>query len=354
MLQNFLNKQLALADLIKSDDETKGTVEFYYYDNTTPTVPSSIKINRCGNCAKVWAVAKPKDGYKIKQWSDQTTYADSNNRLISKVTKNLDLSVSFTEAAITGDYLTFTNESSSSSINMYVSGVYNDQTCAISNINDNLYYNVDNKGWTSLNTASYSATLPFKSTIKFKGTIRRDRTQLSYLHFSCNNSFSVSGVITSIYTNNNNIVFLEDIESDINTYYFLSCFDAKGNNTLVSAKDLILAKSNGTKDINGAYMNLFHSQTNLLYAPKIPDIIKSSASYQLYNYMFSLCNNLKYIVSEISNTSYVATQHTSDWMLLAGNNADNPKFYNLGGATFTRNESGVPSNWTILTSLDEG
>ena len=361
MLQNFLNKQLAIADLIKSDDETKGTVEFYYYDNTTPTVPSNIKIDRCGNYAKIWAIVKPKDGYKIKQWSDQTTYADSNNRLISGVTKDLNLSISFTETAITGDYLTFTNEASEdNTLNLIVYSNANyplTSLTKISNRFNSLSYRLsDAEDWVEVDTSQSSVSIQFSSNIQLRGLIQQNWS--NYTTIYALKSCSISGLLTSLYSNNNNIIYLEDINASTYNYIFSYLFITRNLNIssqFVSVENLIIPQCCGTaSSYNYIFYSMFHNCYQITVSPKIPDFPNVSVSVAgFYGTLFWGCNNLEKVISYITDNNYKYQNYTDSWLYIPSLSAANPKFYNLGGATFARNDSGVPSNWTILTSLDE-
>lgn len=361
MLQNFLNKQLVLADLIKSEDETKGTVEFYYYDRTTPLVPFDIKIDRCGGGAKVWVVAKPKDGYKFKSWSDLTGYEQPTNRVVWGASKDLSFSAQF-EAASVGDYLTFTNESDENNVLHLVA--HDNQGSTLSSKKplsarfSSLSYRLDNESnWTDIDLSQQEFSIQFLSSVQLKGLIlyNYDYYFTIYPEKEC----SISGLLSSLYTNNNYYTLLKDINVFSYIYLFIYLFRNVYNvePKIVSAKNLILPDFTdfvytSRETFSFVYQETFTGQTRLQFAPAIPALPYINDFVVVFYKTFFGCSSLQNIISYVSS-NVKTTNYFYQWLKDAASTVTNPKFYNLGGATFTRGDYGVPSNWTILTSLDE-
>lgn len=63
-------------------------------------------------------------------------------------------------------------------------------------------------------------------------------------------------------------------------------------------------------------------------------------------YMFDGCVNLNKI---ITYTTKVSTSTLNNWVRNVSPTGD---FYNLGGATYTRGTSGIPTGWTEHRTLD--
>lgn len=88
---------------------------------------------------------------------------------------------------------------------------------------------------------------------------------------------------------------------------------------------------------------MFQNCTNLTAAPVLKAKVLGEQSYIT---MFYGCKKLNRVTSYAQNIS--ATQCTANWLGSVSSTGD---FYNLGGATYTRNANGIPANWTVHTSL---
>jgi hypothetical protein len=91
------------------------------------------------------------------------------------------------------------------------------------------------------------------------------------------------------------------------------------------------------------YLHMFAGCTNLSSAPILPT---TTLSPRCYYELFSGCTSLNKIVSYASNIS--ASNCLRNWL---NNTAATGDFYNLGGATYPSGASGIPSGWTVHTSL---
>lgn len=79
---------------------------------------------------------------------------------------------------------------------------------------------------------------------------------------------------------------------------------------------------------------------------KTPVLRAETLAEQCYYYMFFDCSNLRKVTTYAKYIS--ASRSLTNW--LSGVNSTG-NFYNLGGATYTSGDSGIPSGWTEYTSL---
>ena len=91
------------------------------------------------------------------------------------------------------------------------------------------------------------------------------------------------------------------------------------------------------------YYGMFNGCTSLTTAPELP---ATTLTYQCYYIMFKGCSNLVKVTTYATDIS--ATQCLNNWMQNVSATGD---FYNLGGATYPRGTSGIPSGWTEHNSL---
>ena len=94
---------------------------------------------------------------------------------------------------------------------------------------------------------------------------------------------------------------------------------------------------------NYCYDNIFRDCTNLI---KAPVLVAANANYTgCYRSMFNGCNALNKIITYAQTIGANSTELWVDKVAATGD------FYNLGGATYTTGTSGIPSGWTVHTSL---
>ena len=260
-----------------------------------------------------------------------------------------------------------------------------------------VFKSTDSTNWESMgttDTTAITATIPangklyLKATANTWGVISDSWGDLSaYNMMICNNYHNLGGNIMSlIYSDNfeNQTEFPNDSSGN-----FAKLFS--NNTKLISAFKLILPVmrmqissyrgmfSDCTSLIqapalpattlnNSCYRDMFNGCTGLTTAPALP---ATTMVYSCYRGMFNGCTGLTtapalpattlatycYIdmfrkcSSLNSVTTYatsVTTSQLSNWLRDVPSTGD---FYNLGGATYTRDESGIPSGWTEHTSL---
>lgn len=94
--------------------------------------------------------------------------------------------------------------------------------------------------------------------------------------------------------------------------------------------------------VNACYNSMFGGCSSLTSAP----ILYATTLVQsCYAYMFEDCSLLDSVTSYANNIS--AELCLRDWLY---NVSSSGTFHNLGGATYSRDSSGVPSGWTIVNS----
>ena len=90
------------------------------------------------------------------------------------------------------------------------------------------------------------------------------------------------------------------------------------------------------------YERMFRDCTSLITAPILP---ATTLVNDCYSAMFYNCTNLQSITTYVTDWN---TDYTGAWLTSAGNNATNPTIYCPANSTlkdYTRNSSGIPSNW---------
>jgi len=93
----------------------------------------------------------------------------------------------------------------------------------------------------------------------------------------------------------------------------------------------------------GCYIAMFSNCKNLTTAPELPAQTVVRNAYQM---MFNGCSSLNYIKTYASSIS--AYGCLTNWVQGVASTGD---FYNLGGATYTSGKNGIPTGWTVHTSL---
>lgn len=117
-------------------------------------------------------------------------------------------------------------------------------------------------------------------------------------------------------------------------YLFANC------TSLTTVPDDLLP---ATTSVYGCYEKMFQGCTSLAATPTIKCSPNASWSFQL---MFDGCSSLTRITT--MSTSWNTT-NAQNWVQGVASRGD---FYNLGGASISRGTSGIPSNWTIHTTIE--
>jgi len=91
------------------------------------------------------------------------------------------------------------------------------------------------------------------------------------------------------------------------------------------------------------YIAMFRGCTSLKEAPKLPAPILVNGCYE---YMFRGCTSLTTVVTYAQVIS--ATDCLTNWLDGVSTGGD---FFNLGTAAYPTGSSGIPSGWTIHTSI---
>ena len=94
---------------------------------------------------------------------------------------------------------------------------------------------------------------------------------------------------------------------------------------------------------NNCYNSMFRGCTNLTTAPVLP---ATSLADNCYYEMFYQCSKLNKVISY--NRTASSNSYMRDWLKGVSATGD---FYNLGGANYSSDASGIPSGWTVHTSL---
>lgn len=93
----------------------------------------------------------------------------------------------------------------------------------------------------------------------------------------------------------------------------------------------------------GCYRSFLSDCTNLTTTPTLRGIVLTNSCY--YN-IFGSSPLVNRIVTYATNIS--ATDCLKTWLYMVSATGD---FYNLGGANYPSGASGIPSGWTVHTSL---
>ena len=181
-------------------------------------------------------------------------------------------------------------------------------------------------------------------------------------YIQCSEQFKVGGNIMSLLYGD---TFNGQTEFPSGTFRnFAGLF--RNNTNLVSASNLLLPATTAN---SSCYEYMFSGCTSLTTAPVLPATTLASNCYRemfdgctsltetpelpattlsqyCYRNMFSDCTNLTKVTTYASNIS--ATSCLQDWLSGVSATGD---FYNLGGATYPSGVNGIPTGWTIHTSL---
>lgn len=123
------------------------------------------------------------------------------------------------------------------------------------------------------------------------------------------------------------------------TSLYGSCYESmfEGCTALVNAPAL-----SATSLYGSCYKSMFKGCTKLTNSPSLPATTINGSSYEE---MFYGCTKLKK-VTVYANT--IQTDGTKNWLYGVAASGD---FYKLGSANFTTGVNGIPSGWTVHTSL---
>lgn len=262
-------------------------------------------------------------------------------------------------ASIVPDYLCFTAKAANSTVRMVQTGT--------PTLVADYEYSSDAENWT-VYTVGTTLTL---SNIGDKIFMRGNNTKVTesgnvYKQIKCLGDIKLSGDIRSLLSKQN----FDSIDT-LADYAFQNLFYGDinvGNTGISDAKDLKLAaKTIG----HNTYCNLFKRCYNMVYGPASIDAENFTAQDSC-SQMFQNCTSLvesPILKGNILNTgSYYAmfdgcsvlnkittyvNSVTADLCLRSWvrNVSATGDFYNLGSATYPSGDHGIPSGWTVHTSL---
>jgi hypothetical protein len=257
-----------------------------------------------------------------------------------------------------------------------------------------VFYSTDQVNWTSMgttDTTAITATVPANSKLYLRcNTSQWGSGATKKNAINCSGNFNVGGNINSLLYGN---LFNGDFEfpSNVGNYTFVGLFGS--STTLINANNLLLP---ATSLVNYCYSGMFSYTTSLTTAPALPattlaqgcyrDMFKecynltitptilpattlysecykgmfyncraitvspilpaTTLVYACYQEMFRQCWRITNITTYATDIS--ASQCLNNWLTSASSTGD---FYNLGGATYTSDTSGIPEGWTEHTSL---
>lgn len=203
-----------------------------------------------------------------------------------------------------------------------------------------IYYSRDQVNWQLLGTTDDSANPPtvtlnanermfFKATASYWGDVS---SNIYYDYISSTYEFNAGGNIMSLLYGDD---FKDKYLAERATFHSMFI-----GSKIVSASKLALPENTRTK----CYYNMFKDSTSLIKAPVLPS---SYVSDNAYWQMFKGCTSLNRIISYAKNA--VSGNSFKDWVDGVSATGD---FYNLGGYQyFPSGASGIPSGWTVHTSL---
>ena len=226
-----------------------------------------------------------------------------------------------------------------------------------------LYYSNDLIKWKtngSSSTSGQTITIPANSKIYFKCVANSLFSTYGGHEFNCSGNYRIGGSIMSLLYGD-----------DYNTTVLSGNWSLRGlfsnSTTLISAANLILPATTLTP---GCYLNMFSGCTSLTTAPAI--LPASTLTSECYQAMFSGCTSLTTApilpASTLAYSSYASmfyncglinkivcyadgqrdTWQTGNWLYGVSVTGD---FYKLGNYNFNTGASGIPSGWTVHTSL---
>ena len=268
-------------------------------------------------------------GYQFDEWSDGNT---DNPRTIT-VTGNVTLSASFNATQPIQTEYFYVEDASGSNNTLTILKAFNENAPTIT-----VYKSTDGTNWTSMGNTSYAtpitATVPANGKLYLKATTTNWSAGNYFNRILCSDKFNVGGNIMSLLRGDNyqNTTFNSN---NVKTFYCLFL----NNSNLVSCGNLKLP----TNVVDYCYSTMFEGCSSLTTPPVLP---ASTLANSCYKSMFYGCSNLKSVTTYANNIS--ATDCIKNWLNGVSTTGE---FYNLGGATFPSGASGIPSGWTVHTSL---
>ena len=225
-----------------------------------------------------------------------------------------------------------------------------------------IQYSVNGGAWSEITATSTPTTINVISgdVVRFKGantSYAKDKS--NYSGFEGGTAeFDVEGNIMSMVYGDN---FIGN-NTLTGTYNFCSMFKLS---KVISAENLILPATTLT---NYCYRAMF-SKATLLDTPPVlpattlsqgcyyymfeecafitaPDLLATTIPSQAYYAMFISCSNLNYI--KCMATSGVSTGNCSNW---TQNVASSGNFVKAENVTWTRSQSGIPTNWAVYDNI---
>ena len=261
-----------------------------------------------------------------------------------------------------------------------------------------VYYSTDQVNWVSMGTTSatdISATVPANGRLYLKantnrwsthGAVSGKGTEYWYNAITVSGYHNAGGCVMSI-LNGDNFINTSLTSENNDGFGFLFCRDTK----LVRANKIVMPNNvqsyshtnmfrycsslidvpvlPATTLVENCYMSMFGNCTSLVTPPVLPATTLASTCYGYmfisctsmvtapvlpatglvygcYRQMFQNCTNLNSVISYANNIS--ASTCLTNWLSGVSATGD---FYNLGSASYPSGVSGIPSGWTIHTSL---
>lgn len=115
----------------------------------------------------------------------------------------------------------------------------------------------------------------------------------------------------------------------------------RNNNKLINAKDLVLPSTSLT---TSCYQAMFYGCTSLTIAPELPATYLPTGCY---NNMFYGCTSLNYVKAMFTSAQSNYSSSLNNWL---SNVSATGTFVKNSNATWTNNECGIPSGWTVTTA----
>lgn len=203
-----------------------------------------------------------------------------------------------------------------------------------------LYKSTNQTNWSSLGyitTAGFTVTIPANSKVYFRANTTGwsdpdyPETFLNYMRST--SDYKVGGNIMSLLKGAG---FYGSDFTGCNAFCLHHIFSGR----LIDASNLVLPSATLIK---GCYANMFYRCTSLTTAPVL---LATTLVERCYSGMFQGCTNLNSVTTYAQDIS--ASYCLDNWL---ANVAATGDFYNLGGATYPSGTSGIPTGWTIHTSL---
>lgn len=192
-------------------------------------------------------------------------------------------------------------------------------------------YSLNNKRTWITCSASTEILLNAGKTVHFRGKLSGNLSSSDYTQF----------VITGLVSCKGNIMYLYNYEQpNLKTISYEYAFYGLFNNceSLTTAPELP-----ATTLSPSCYRTMFRYCTNLTTAPELPAVIVPNYGYRT---MFNNCSKLNKIICYANS---LGNNALTDWVNSVSSTGN---FYKLGTANFPSGNNGIPSNWTVHTSLN--